>query len=90
MKKRKKWTNRALEQQEAEDNTAAAAAAATGERGRTCCLAAGVVIDEVTERPSSECTVSSEGQAEVGWRSECNQREDAVSQSPTRTEWVIF
>ena len=50
-------------------------AAVARERGRTCCLAAGVVMDEVTERASPK--VSSEGQAEVGCRSECNQRGDA-------------
>lgn len=41
-------------------------AAAARERGWTCCLAAGVVIDEVTERASPKCRVSSEGHSGVG------------------------
>lgn len=58
-------------------------AAAARERVWTCCLVAGVVIDEVTERASPKCGVPSEGQSEVGWRSECNQREDSESESLT-------
>lgn len=46
------------------------------ERGQTCGPAAGIVIDEVTKGASPKRTVSSKGQSEVVWRSECNQRGD--------------
>lgn len=65
-------------------------AAAARERGRTCCLAAGVVIDEVAERASPKCRVSSGGQPRVGRRSECNQRGDAESESTTTTFCEVF
>lgn len=61
MEQEKETVTSVQRRRQKEDNAAAAT-----ERGRTCSLAAGVVIDEVTQRASPKCRVPSEGQSEVG------------------------